>query len=304
MDTEALELFAEVMRARSFTEVARARRIAPSSVSRTITALEDELGIRLFQRSTRRLEPTEAGAVYFERISPLLSELQSARDMAADLSEEPKGTLRVTAATVFGQIHIVPLLPAIQERYPSLSVELVLTDAYLDLIEEHIDLAIRLGTLQDSSHIARRVKDLAFYICASRAYLDRFGTPKEPKEIADHDCLLFPRQGHNLNWLFRSAAGDVIEVPIRGRCLITNSQAIRDCAKSGMGLALLPDWLIENDIRSGDLMRLFPDFDVTATDFKGAIWLISPSRDYVPLKTRVFTEYLVANLRSPTGTAV
>ena len=304
MDTEALELFAEVMRTRSFTEVARALRIAPSSVSRTITALENELGIRLFQRSTRRLEPTEAGVVYFERISPLLGELQSAREMAADLSEEPTGTLRLTAATVFGQMHIVPLLPAIQERYPSLSVELVLTDAYLDLIEEHIDLAIRLGTLQDSSHIARRLKDVTFYICASRAYLDRFGTPIAPQEITDHECLLFPRQGHNLNWSFRSATGDVTEVPIRGRYLITNSQAIRDSAKAGMGLTLLPDWLVEDDIRSGELIHLFADFDVTATDFQSAVWLIRPSRDYVPLKTRVFTEHLVENLRSPTDTAV
>jgi len=133
MNMEALALFAEVMRTRSFTAIARARGIAPSSVSRIITGLEDELGIRLFQRSTRKLEPTEAGRVYFERIAPLLGELQSARHMAADLNHEPRGTLRVTAGAVFGEMYLVPLLPELARRYPSLAVELLLTDANLDL---------------------------------------------------------------------------------------------------------------------------------------------------------------------------
>ena len=296
MDIEVLELFVEVMRTRNFTDIARARGIAPSSVSRAMTNLETELGIRLFQRSTRKLAPTEAGQIYFERIFPVLGELQAARLIAADLSEEPNGTLRVTASTVYGDMHIAPLLPEIAKRYPSLDIELILTDAYLDLIEERIDIAIRVGTLQESTYIARQLKKMTFYICASPAYLEQHGTPETPHQVSAHDCLLFPRPGYNLNWLFKDSSGKMTEVPISGKCLITNSQAIRKCAIAGMGLTLLPDWLVEEDIRSGALIRLFNDFTVTATDYEGAIWLMYPSREYVPVKTRVFMDYLIETI--------
>ncbi len=295
MDIEALELFMDVMRQRNFTDIARERGMAASSVSRTITGLEKELGVRLFQRTTRKLEPTEAGMIYFRRIAPLVSELESARQMAADVTEEPGGILRVTASVTFGQMHITPLLPALKNRYAALSIELILTDAYLDLIENRIDVAIRLGTLQDSSCIARKLNKMEFFICASPEYIEKHGQPREPEEVADHDCLLFPRSGHNLNWLFKNSDGKIMEVQVKGRCLITNSQAIRQCACSGMGLALLPDWLVNDDIKSGALVRLFEQFDVSATDYDGAVWLLYPSRDYVPLKTRVFMDHLIEN---------
>lgn len=296
MEIETLEIFLHVMRQRNFTDVARARNLAPSSVSRTITALEKEIGIKLFQRSTRRLEPTEAGNVYFERIQPILDELLSAREIAADLIEEPKGTLRVTASTVYGEMYIVPLLPELADKYPLLSIELMLTDAYIDLIEERIDVAVRLGALQDSSYIARQIKTLDFYVCASPEYIAQHGRPNAPDEIKNHNCLLFPRAGHNLNWLFKKKKGVATEVPISGRCLVTNSQAIKQCAVAGMGLALLPDWLAGDAVQSGLLVRLFDEFAVTATDFNGAIWLLYPSRDYVPIKTRVFMNHLIANI--------
>ena len=287
-----MELFLEVMRTHSFTDIARARGTAPSSVSRTITGLEHELGIRLFQRSTRKLVPTEAAMAYFERIYPILGELRSARQIAMDLSEEPKGTLRITASTVYGEMYIAPLLPGIYERYPSLSIELILSDAYLDLIEERIDIAIRLGTLRDSSYVAQRLRSMEFFICASPGYINKYGKPDEPQQVVSHNCLLFPRAGHSLNWLFKDGLGKVSNVPINGKCLINNSRAIRQCAISGMGLVLLPDWLIADDIKSGLLVRLFEEFTVTATDYEAAVWLMRPSREYVPLKTRVFMDYL------------
>lgn len=304
MDIEALELFMDVMRQRNFTDIARERGLAPSSVSRTITGLEKELGVRLFQRTTRKLEPTKAGVIYFRRIAPIISELESARHMAADVTEEPSGILRVTASVTFGQMHIVPLLPELKNRYTSLSIELMLTDAYLDLIENRIDVAIRLGTLQDSSCIARKLNKMEFFICASPEYIKKHGKPCEPEEVANHDCLLFPRSGHDLNWLFKKSDGKIVDVQVSGQCLITNSQAIRQCASSGMGLALLPDWLINEDIKSGALVRLFDQFDVSATDYDSAVWLLYPSRDYVPLKTRVFMDHLIENFRAQGGSSL
>ncbi|HHI92770.1 MAG TPA: LysR family transcriptional regulator [Gammaproteobacteria bacterium] len=296
MDIEALEIFLDVMRQRNFTDVARTRNLAPSSISRTMTALENEIGIRLFQRSTRKLEPTEAGRVYFERVEPILDELLSARQVAADLIEEPKGILRVTASTVYGEMYIVPLLPELSEKHPLLSIELILIDAYMDLIEERIDVAVRLGTLQDSTYIAKQIKKLKFYVCASPEYIDQHGKPESPQEIKNHNCLLFPRTGHNLNWLFKNKAGEITEIPINGKCLVTNSRAIKQCAMAGMGLALLPDWLVCDDIQSGALIRLFDEFDVTATNYDGAIWLLYPSRDYTPVKARVFMDHLIEKI--------
>jgi DNA-binding transcriptional LysR family regulator len=297
MDTETLSLFVEVMRHGSFADVARNRGVAPSSISRAIAGLEQELGIRLFQRTTRKLEPTEAGVVYFERVAPLIAELASARQVATDVTEEPRGILRVTAPVVFGQLYLVPLLPALAQRYPNLSIELLLSDAYLDLIEDRIDIAIRLGSLRDSSYIATRLRELEFYICASPAYLAQHGAPATPQQIGSHNCLLFPRTGYNLNWLFRDRDGNVLDIPIHGNCLITNSQAIRQCALAGMGLTLLPDWLIQEDVQSGALVRLFAEYDVTASDYDSAAWLLYPSRDYLALKTRMFIDHLVSSMR-------
>jgi len=244
MDIEALKLFLDVMHRRNFTDIARERGLAPSSVSRTITGLEKELGVRLFQRTTRKLEPTEAGVIYFRRIAPIIAELESARHMAADVTEEPGGILRVTASVTFGQMHIVPLLPELKSRYTALSIELILTDAYLDLIENRINVAIRLGTLQDSSCIARKLKKMAFFICASPEYIKKHGRPREPEDVADHDCLLFPRSGHNLNWLFKNSDGKTVDVQVSGRCLITIHRRYGNASGQEWGWRYCPTGLL------------------------------------------------------------
>lgn len=297
MDINSLHLFLEVMHLHSFTDVANQQGIAPSSVSRTIANLEKELGFRLFQRSTRKLEATEAGLIYFERISPVIEELEAARQIAADLNEEPKGVLRVTASTVYGQTEIAPLLPELAKKYPLLTIELLLTDAYLDLIEERVDVAIRLGSLQDSSYIARLINPIQFVICASPDYIDKQGAPTKPEEVSKHNCLIFPRAGHSNSWLFKDENQVVHEAHIHGQCTITNSNAIKQCTVMGMGLALLPDWLVNNDIRDGALIRLYGDYSVTATDYDSGIYVLYPSKEYMPLKTRTFIEYLLQNMQ-------
>lgn len=294
MEISTLHLFIEVMRRRNFTDIARTRGVAPSSISRTITGLEKELGIRLFQRTTRKLEPTEAGLAYFARISTVLDDLESARQIATDLSEEPRGTLRVTASTVFGGMHIVPLLPELADKYPALSIELNLTDAYLDLVDERIDVAIRLGTLRDSSYIAKRLANMKFYVCASPEYIKKQGRPEIPEQVVEHNCLLFPLPGFTLSWLFKNKDQVTVDISIGGKCLITNSQAIKQCTLYGMGISLLPDWLVEEEISDGSLLDLYPDYEVTATDFESSVWVVYPSKEYLALKSRVFIDLLYA----------
>lgn len=296
VDISTLTLFIAVMRQGSFAAVARDRNIDPSSVSRAIAALETELGTRLFQRTTRQLSPTEAGNLYFERIEPLVEEIQQANNLAAETVSQPSGTLRVTASVAFGLTCIVPILPRLTAQYPDLTVDLLLTDAVVDLLAERIDVAVRLGRLADSTLIAQRLMKTHYRVCASPSYLSQAGTPHQPKEITNHNCLLFPLPGFRSRWLFKgngkSKYRKTSEVAVSGRTVISNAIALQHCARSGLGIALLPHWLIDDDVQSGALVDLFPTYTVTATDFNTAAWLVYPSRLYVPQKARVFMDFL------------
>lgn len=292
MDLSVLQIFVEVVRQGSFAAVARDRNIDPSSVSRAIAGLEEEIGVRLFQRTTRQLSPTEAGMTYFERVESLVEEMQQAIDVATDISGKPKGTLRVTASVSFGLKCIVPLLPNFSEIYPDLTVDLLLTDAVVDLFAEKIDVAVRLGLLADSTLIAQQLMPTRYFVCVSPDYLKQWGQPQKPEDVEQHNCLLFPLAGFRSRWIFRDRNGDESEIQVRGRTFISNAIALQQCAIAGMGLALLPHWLIDEDLRAGKLVNVFPDYQVTATDFNTAAWLVYPSRSYVPLKIRVFIDRL------------
>ena len=181
MDISILKLFVEVMRQGSFAAVARERNIDPSSVSRAIAGLEAELGIRLFQRTTRKLSPTEAGTTYYERIEPLLEDMQQAVEIAGDMSGQPKGKLRMTASVSFALKCIVPLLPEFNSLYPDLTVDLLMTDRIIDLVANRVDLAVRLGLLEDSTLIAQRLIKTYYVVCASPKYLESAAPLNEPR---------------------------------------------------------------------------------------------------------------------------
>jgi DNA-binding transcriptional LysR family regulator len=292
MELSVLQTFVDVVKQGSFAAVARERNVDPSSVSRAIAGLEEELGIRLFQRTTRQLSPTEAGMAYFQRIEPLVEEIQQAIDVAADMSGQPKGTLRITASVSFGLKRVVPLLPDFRSLYPDLTVDLLLTDTNVDLFTERIDLAIRLGLLADSTLIAQQLVKTRYFVCASPQYLKQKGHPKIPSDIEQHNCLLFPLAGFRSRWRFKHSDQEETKVSVQGHTTISNAIALQQCAISGMGLALLPNWLIEDDLRDGRLVNVFPGYAVTATEFDTAAWLVYPSRAYVPLKVRVFIDFL------------
>lgn len=296
MEIDTLKLFTQVMRHGSFTAVASERRIAPSSVSRAIANLENDLGTLLFQRSTRKLSPTEQAVKFFDRIEPLIDEFEAAKNLLTESEHEPVGNLRVSVSAVYGQRRIVPLLKNFRVNYPGITIELIFNDHFVDLIDERIDLAIRLGKLSDSALVARRLHDMKFHVCASRDYLEEFGKPVRPSDIKAHECLLFPRGDYNLNWRFLDKNNHVEEIEISGNCMITNSDSIRECALAGMGLALLPDWLVADDLSSGNLVSVLDSYPVTATDFDSAAWIVYPSRRYLPLKTRLFSDFLLKEL--------
>ncbi len=296
MEISVLRIFIEVMRQGSFAAVARERNIDPSSVSRSISGLEQELGVRLFQRTTRKLSPTEVGIIYFNRIEPLIEEMQRAVELITEVSGQPKGTLKVTASVSFGLKCIVPLLAEFGMLYPELSVDLLLTDSRVDLLTERVDLAIRLGQLRDSTLIAQKLMSTRYLVCASPGYLKQWGQLNQPEEITQHNCLLFPFAGFRSRWIFKDSQGEISEIPVSGRNIISNAIGLQQCAIAGMGLALLPHWLVNEDLEAGKLIKVLPNYDVTATDFDTLAWLVYPSRTYVPLKVKVFIDFLKKHL--------
>ncbi len=296
MDTENMRIFAEVARSGSFAAVARDRDVDPSSVSRAVALLEDELGVRLFQRTTRRVALTEAGEIYLARVTVLMDEMDHARDEARGVSAGPAGTLRLTASVAFGYTCLVPLLPEFRERYPGVKLELLLTDTVLDLVAERVDLAVRLGRRFDADFVATKLVDTQYRVCASPVYLKGKQRPEVPQELQQHRCLLFALPEFRSRWLFRDRQGTVQEVPVRGDVTILNGLALRACVLAGMGPVLLANWLIDEDIAQGKLVDLFPDYRVTATEFDTAVWLLYPSRAHLPNKVRVMIDFLKQHL--------
>ena len=296
MDISGLQIFIEVMRQGSFAAVARKRNIDPSSISRAIASLERELGVKLLQRTTRQISPTEAGMTYFNRIEPLVEELQQVKELVLDISGSPRGMLRVTASVSFGIQCIVPLLTEFEARYPELTIELILTDAVMDLVAERVDLAIRLGLLEDSSLIAQRLIQTHYSVCGSPEYLAGKDISL-PQDISQHNCLLFPLAGFRFRWLFKDRHGAIETVPVKGNTIISNAIALKQCALSGMGLALLAHWLIDPELQAGRLVKVLTEYEVTATDFNTSAWFVYPSRAYVPLKVSLFIDFLKQKLK-------
>lgn len=292
MDLNVLSLFASVAHAGSYALVARDRNMDPSSISRLISALEKEMGVRLFQRSTRQVRLTEAGDIFLRKIEPLLDEIRFASQSAVDASNQPKGILKVSASNSFGLNCVVPVLPVMNELFPDIVVDLQLSDQVVDLLAEQFDVAIRLGSLPDSTMAAQSLIRTHYVVCASPGYLEKHGRPSTPAEVGVHACLLFPLPGFRTRWIFQDKRGLQSEVPVKARTVLSNAMAIQHCAQHHMGIALLPTWLVEADLAAGVLVNLFPQHQVSATSFDSRVWCVFPTRSYIPTKVRVFIEQL------------
>lgn len=288
MNVEAIQTFVEAVGLGSFAAVARARGVAPSSVSRLVAELESELQVRLFHRTTRQLSLTEAGQAYLDRVGPLLEELDQARDVARNLGAVPRGLLRIAVSATFAQLHLGGWLPAFLTQYPELRVELALDARYTDLISEQIDVAIRLGHVQTTSPIAKKLCAMPRVIVGSTKLIAEQPLSK-PQSLATAPCLLFPY--HGPKWKFRDRRRKIIEVEPTGRIIAADGMLLRSLALQGEGYALLPRWLCAEELSAGTLVDVFPTYDVTATAFDASVWLLYASRSYLPLKVRVFVAF-------------
>jgi DNA-binding transcriptional LysR family regulator len=298
MDMQAVELFAAVARRGSFAGVAKDRNVDPSSISRAIADLETELGLRLFQRTTRSMTLTEAGDLYLARVEPLIEELARAREAASQVTGAPRGLLRLTASVTFGQRRIVPLLPVFRARYPDLELECVFTDANVDLVADRIDLAVRLAPVIEGDVIAAKLMDTRYRVIAAPGYLAAQPPLAKPSDLSAHKVLLFNLRSYRTRWLFRHPDGREESVSISGDLTLSPAGSLLTAALAGMGPALLPDWLVDESIATGELIDVFPDHAATATTFDTAAWLVYPSRAYLPNKVRVMVDFLREKLSS------
>lgn len=291
MDISSLKIFIEVLQRGSFSAVARHLNVSPSSISRTIAALEEELGIRLFQRNTRRLELTEAGSKYFDQIEQSVKKIEDAGNRVNELRGIPQGTLRITTPVDFGQLIVTPLLPKFSLSFPEIQFDLLFADQVLDLLVERIDIAVRLSAPTDYSYIGTKLFNENFIVCASPAYINQNGHPTTPSEITQHNCMHFPMAAYK-QWNFNHKDKPAEQVSVLSTLQTTNSVVLRDCTLASMGIALLPHWAIWQELENKRLINLFPFYKISISDLTTAAWLMYPTRDHLPLKVRVFVDFM------------
>ncbi len=297
MNSLSLSIFRDVAHKLSFAAVAKERGTSPSSVSRIIAALESDLGVRLFHRTTREMALTESGSQFLQQANRILDMMEKARDQARGNQSRPAGRVRVSASTAFGEHMIVPVLPQLQRQYPEIQLDLLLTDSNIDLAAQGLDLAVRLGNRLEGDFVCSRLFKTRYRICAAPAYLRSAPKLQSPEDLANHRCLLFMLPDFRSSWQFRSPEGQSEEVEVDGDVAMSSAGGLLAATRQGLGPALLADWLIRADIHAGTLVDVFPGHEVTATTYDTAAWLIYPSREYVPRRVRAVIEFLRSELQ-------
>jgi DNA-binding transcriptional LysR family regulator len=267
----ALKMFVETVDAKGFSAAARQLGVATSSVTRMIDSLEAELGTVLFNRSTRQVTVSDAGAAYYQRARKILDDVADADATVMDSDDEPSGPLRISVPTAFGRCIIAPKLGMLMARHPRLELDITLTDNIVDLFAERVDLSIRLGAAAPMDGVVSRpVGVFRRRVVASAAYLAERGEPQTPADLAAHDCLRFNYGAPQQTWNFLSLEGEV-RVPVHGRFKSNNAEVLRELATAGGGIALLPDWLIDQDIAENRLIELFEHSPAYPDNARGEI---------------------------------
>lgn len=285
---DGIREFVAVVEAGSFTAAGKRLELSTAQVSRQVSALEERLGSRLLHRTTRTVGLTETGGLYYQHSRQLLDGLEEAERAVTSLQGSPRGRLRLTAPVSYGEGIIAPLVNDFSLLYPELSVDLVLTNQRLDLASEGLDLAIRIGQLEDSSLVARKLGARTRYVCASAEYLTTYGTPYSLSELEQHNCL----RGDPDYWRFQDQ-GKVTTIRIHGRIQCNSGWGLVDAAEKGLGVVQLPDFYVQKPIREG---RLLPVLEAYREPVEG-IWAVYPHNRHLSTKVRMLVEFLGESLR-------
>lgn len=293
-DLRTLAIFVKVAERRSFVRAAADLGITQSGVSNAINRLEQQVGTRLLARTTRRVSLTEPGAAYFERCRQALAELEEAELVLKDAQIEPSGNLRIDMPVSFGRLKMVPLLGRFQSEYPRIRLRVTFTDRYIDLIEEGVDVSVRLGQLHDSSLIARRLTGAQFSVVGAPRYFAKFGTPKRIQDLSDHNCLAFTFRETRLarDWRFLEK-GVAKTVAPKGTMTFSDGAAVCDAACTGYGLAQLQDYFADAAIARGKLVSVLDRFKPEIEP----IWLVYPQARHLTPTVRAFVDFMAEEFR-------
>jgi DNA-binding transcriptional LysR family regulator len=292
MDLNEILVFAKVAQSGSFSAAAKQLGMPKSTVSRKISDLEARLQARLIQRTTRRLSLTDAGRTYFEYGARIVAELEEAERAVGNLQAGPRGPLRVTAPLNFG--FLGSIVASFLAQYPEVAVELVCTDRVVNLVEEGFDVAIRVRALSDSTLIARNLGQVGTLMVAAPSYLEKRGRPREPKELARHDAVIFSAAGDRGHWQLRQKSRSV-EVAVRPRLTVNDLEALQEAVNAGLGLGLIPAFRCADNLRDQTLERVLPEWTLAEI----AIHAVYPSSRHLSPKIRAFVEHLRKEMSPP-----
>jgi DNA-binding transcriptional LysR family regulator len=290
----ALRVFQSIVREGSFVAAARRVGLSPAAVSKNIAELEAELGLRLFNRTTRRLSLTEAGEVYADRTERILENLEEADRMLLHMAGEVSGRLRVAAPVTLGLLILSPIVPTFLRQHPGLTLDLHLDERRVDIIGEGFDVALRGGpAVEDSRLIARRIGTLNYTICATPDYLERKGWPRRPEEMAAHDFVQFSLPDALQPWTCERGSERIV-VPVSARYAVNSSLAVRDALRDGLGLGRIPELYVRKDLKEGRLVEVLPEWSIGSFD----LFALYPSRRHVAPKVSAFVTLLQSAVQS------
>ena len=295
----AIPVFIAVADSAGFSSAGRELGISKSAVSKRITQLEDQLGARLFHRTTRKLSLTEAGERFYEYAVQANRSAQQAEDAVHELQGEPRGVLKVQLPMTLGQMHIAPLIPEFLKQYPHLQIDLIMDDRRINLVEQGYDLAVRAGDMEDSNLIARVLAPLHSIVCASPTYLQEFyqqhkQSLEHPSQLEKANCLTYSYSSNADTWQFNAIDKDNKNhrIKVKGNYRVNNSASLKQALIAGMGVARLPTFIAGNSLKKGDLVALFKDYTMP---YK-SLYAVYPERQYLPTKVRAFLDFLIEHL--------
>jgi DNA-binding transcriptional LysR family regulator len=291
---ELLAAFIAVAETGSFTQAARKLSRDASIISRRVGQLEQQLGVRLLSRTTRRVALTEVGAIYHRRVQALLDELAIASREASDVAASPQGLIRISVPVTFGRQWIAPLLPAFLARHPQIRIDARFSDRLVDVVSEGFDVAIRVGVLRDSSLTSRRIASYRNLLVAAPSYIAIHGKPKIPADLAKHACLGFSGHADWPDWRMMKDGKRTTVRPV-GPLIVDNSEVVLMAAIEGAGIAFTPDWLAGPEIRAGKLVEVLPGWGGKA---EGGVYAILPPGQLIPTKTRFFVDEIAKSIKA------
>lgn len=289
---QPMRIFVSVVQNGSLSSAGRQLGLSPASVSRHIGALEESLGCRLVNRTSRKLTLTEAGELYYAKVGEILQQIAEANESVAQLQVLPRGTLRVHSRVLVGHLHLVPVLPDYLARYPEVKVELSMSNHVIDVVEQNIDVDIRIGKLVDSSLVARKLAGSERLLVAAPSYLDAHPRIARPADLAAHNCLTYRINVGRTVWRFLDAQGVLEEIPVAGNLTTDNGYALLTATLAGIGISLMPDWSVRDDLAAGRLRRLLPGFRISHIEFDNGIYAVFQKSRHMSAKVRTFIDFL------------